>query len=196
MSQSPPTPHGDPLALEARWTIEERDYHDQARAIPASTLQLFRWPVAFFIAFASVGMSDPNVGVPFALGVSTVISLFWLVIGIASRGSQFRAAAKLPIAQRSMHLWIDDQRWVVEVGDGSAFQFPRSSISHGKISPNGVLLSVAGQAWLIPWRSMITARSAWEMFADSLPPWPRNLKLTIGLWLAAIGFAIWVFVGR
>jgi hypothetical protein len=185
-----------PFALQAEWVVEESDVRTATRALPGSRLGLFRWPVAFFIAYAGVGLADPRVGPAFTLGSAAVISSFWIILALGSRGSRIRNVARLSQQQRASRITIDGSRVRQESASGHAGEYPLSELTHARMSDAGVMLKVRDQVLFVPRRAFRGADEAWTAFVASIParPWPTGLGFTLGLWAFAAAVAVYGFV--
>ena len=174
-----------PWRLRAEWIIEEGDLHAAHGMRPGSTLGLLRWPVAFFVPFVASGVSDARVGATFAICAASVISVAWIVLSLATRGTSLRKISRLPKEQRASHLTIDGERIRYETGSGHAAELPFSDLTHAKVGSKGILLDVRGQAFFVPARAIRGSEAEWQSLAARLPAWPRKMGFTIGLWLFA-----------
>jgi hypothetical protein len=182
--------------LQASWVVEEADLHAATRALPGSTLGLLRWPIAFFVAYVGVGLADPRVGAPFALGSAAVIAVAWIVVSLARRGTVLRRAARAPQEQRQVRLAIDDARVRLETASGHAGEFPLADLTHARTSAAGLLLNVGGQAIFVPRRALEPEAAAWRALVAQVPArrWPDRLAVTVGVWALAAGVAIYAFL--
>jgi hypothetical protein len=185
-----------PWSLHAEWTATEADLHAAARALPGAQLTLVRWPVAFFVAFTGVGLSDPKVGPAFAVGAGAVIAALWIVILLGSRGTALRREAGVPVEQRTLRLHVDGERLRLEVASGSAAELPSGAVTHARAVPAGVLLHLGNQVLFVPSRALQGSEAAWRAFAERFAarPWPSGLRYTAGLWIFALMVAGYAFV--
>lgn len=197
MAPSSPAPYrAGPFALHAEWVVEEVDLHAAAKALPGSTLGLFRWPVAFFIAYVGVGLSDARVGPAFAFGSAAVIAGAWIILALGSRGTNIRRMARLPQQQRASRLSIDAGRLRHEVASGHAGEYPVSELTHARMLDAGVMLDVRGHVLFVPRRAIQGTEEAWRAFVATVPAgrWPNRLGFTLGLWAFAMAVAVYGFI--
>ncbi len=185
-----------PFSLQAEWVVEESDLRAATRALPGSTLGLFRWPVAFFIAYAGVGLADPRVGPAFALGSAAVIASVWIILALGSRGTRIRSVARLSQQQRASRITIDADRLRQESASGHAGEYPLSELTHARMFDAGVMIKVRDQALFVPRRAFRGADETWRAFVASVParPWPTGVGFTVGLWAFAIAVAVYGFI--
>lgn len=192
----PPAPYRhDGLRLHAEWVVEEADLHAATRALPGSTLDLVRWPIAFFIAYVGVGLSNAQAGPLFTFGSAAVISAGWIILSLGLRGTNLRRMARLPLEQRTARLSIDGDRLRHEAASGHAGEYPLSELTHVQIGDAGVHLAVRGQVFFVPRRALQGAEEAWRAFAVGIPtrPWPTRLGFTLGVWAFALAVALYGF---
>jgi hypothetical protein len=190
------TPSG---ALSAEWVVEEADLHAGAKAAPAATSKLVRWPLAFFIAYVGVALStnrDDGSGVFAAVAPAIVLAGGMVVLLLGARGSALRRAARLPLEQRTKRLLVDDQRIRLEAASGHVTEYPLAELTHARFAPSGVLLNIKGEPLFVPQRAMALQEDAWRARLSPLAtrPWPSGVGCTVVLLLFALAVALYGFV--
>jgi hypothetical protein len=178
----------NPEPLVANWTVTEADIAAATRGVPGSIVDLLRWPIAFFIAYVGVGLSQPGPGAAFTLGSASVVVVFWVIVALAMRGTAVRKAAKTSEATRNLKLSIAANVIRNESADGHAAEFPFAELKNARWLPQGLLVLLGGNVFLIPTRAMERA-DRWHEAVASVEPrrWPtRRLAWTFGLWAFAL----------
>lgn len=185
-----------PAPLDASWVFDERDLALAAKLVPGASLAVLRWPVAFFIAYVGVGLSQGPSGWLFVIVSAGVIASLWSVALFGLRGSQIRKFAKQPEDHRRVRISLQAGIFRLEDASGRASEWPLRDVDGAIARPEGVLFRLGNRVQFVPARALGDDNDAWRVAFALVPRWTRPIGagFTYGLWTFATLIGLYGFL--